>query len=514
MKRVLIALLLASNLGSAQVYNTDWFNLSYAEDSVAGVEVNRAYSTYDGGDIKTVVVAVIDDGVDVFHEDLTGKIWTNEQEIPDNGIDDDQNGYIDDYYGWNFLGNPNGENISFETLEVTRLCRSLAPKFEGVEKADIPQDERGNYELYLQAKDVYEAELLELNEEFAEYSQILAVYQGATAYMKGALGTDSLTINDLLAFKPADEEEGQIRNFLVMASQEGINEFLAESGTYFDERLNYHYNLEFDPRSIVNEESAKALGTAYGNNMVWAEDPSHGTHVAGIIAAQRDNEIGVDGVAVNAKVMALRAVPNGDERDKDIANAIRYAVDNGAKVINMSFGKSFSPNQELVDEAIRYAQSRDVLMVHAAGNDGSNLETDANFPDGTLGGKRSISTWLTVGASGAVRDTTYLASFSNYGKKKLDILAPGVDILSLVPNDGVDSYSGTSMAAPVVTGIATLLRGIYPEKSAEEIKQLILDSVEVQKNQLVNTSDGNTKLKKVVSTPGSPSVYRIISSKN
>ncbi len=507
-------MLLVSNLGSAQVYNTDWFNLSYSEDSISGVEVTRAYSALSTTEIQEVIVAVIDDGVDVFHEDLEGKVWVNMAELPDNGIDDDQNGYVDDYYGWNFLGNPDGENVSYETLEVTRICRKLGKKFEGVDKGDVPAEEKKSFELYQDAKSAYRAELLDLNEEFAEYSQVLAVYQGATAYMKGRLKSDTLTINALLAFTPADQEEDQIRNFLVMASQEGIRDYLMEAGEFFDERLNYHYNLEFDPRSIVNEEEAKALQTAYGNKMVWAEDPSHGTHVAGIIAARRENGLGIDGIAVNAKIMALRAVPNGDERDEDIANAIKYAVDNGAKVINMSFGKSFSPDKAIVDEAIQYAQNHDVLLVHGAGNDGVNLEVQQNYPDGTLGGKRSISNWITVGASGAFRDTTFLASFSNFGKKKVDVLAPGVDILSLIPSNRTESYSGTSMAAPVVSGMAALLRGVYPEATAVEIKKMILESVESQKNLLVEVDKGNVKLKKVAATPGTPSLYEIVSKSN
>jgi subtilisin family serine protease len=348
----------------------------------------------------------------------------------------------------------------------------------------------------------------ELNEEFNEYAQLAALYEGASSFVMERDGLEQLTIDDIIAFQPLDEDEQQIQNFLLMARQQGLLDYLEGTGEYLNESLSYHYNLDFNPRSIVNESEAEELGIAYGNNMVWAENPEHGTHVSGIIAAQRNNEKGIDGVAVNAKIMALRVVPNGDERDEDVAKAIRYAVDNGARVVNMSFGKSYSPDCDLVWEAIEYANENDVLLIHAAGNDGINIDRYENFPDGTLGKKYSIDNWITVGASSLYADSLLIAPFSNYGRRQVDVLAPGVEILSLIPNDDMASFSGTSMAAPVISGMAVVLRGAYPALSANQIKKLIIDSVSDESKLLVNLDGKPVKLKKIIRYPGVPNLNK------
>lgn len=485
----------------------DWYNLSPEDNEVFGVSVNQAYSYFSELEISPIIVAVIDDGVDISHPDLEGKLWINSQEIPENGIDDDNNGYIDDVYGWNYLGNPNGENVVEENLELVRLYRRLKEKFENVKSDEVTKVDKEEYKKYLNYKAIYDEEIGALNEDFSQYAQLAALYQGASAYMKNLLETDELTINDLVKFQPTNTDDSQVRDFLLMAEQEGLNDYLKENEEYFDSSIKYHYNLEFSPRHIVNEDQAAKENTAYGNWMVWAGEPNHGTHVAGIIAATRNNGKGVNGVARNAEIMSLRAVPNGDERDKDVALAIRYAADNGAKVVNMSFGKSFSPNRSLVNEAIEYAVSKDVLLIHAAGNDASNNDKFENFPDGTLGKRRSIDNWITVGASGPIRDTNFVAEFSNYGRKSVDILAPGVGILSLVADDDIDSYSGTSMAAPVVAGIAAVVRGAFPEFTAKEVKEIIILSASVDKKLEVSFNGEDQKVKKLIRHAGVPSLF-------
>lgn len=480
----------------------DWYNLDYTNDSIAGVSVNRAYDVIDIATLQPVVVAVIDDGVDIKHPDFAGRIWTNEKEIPANGIDDDGNGYIDDVNGWNFLGNPSGENISFETLEITRLYRQYKNRFEGSEPASLSKAEKKEYDLYLEYKEAYETEVSSIEEEFGQFAQLSAMYGGAFAYMQEKLGREELTLNDLLEFKPSDEDEGQVVRFLMIAEQQGLPDYLESGSEYFERALEYNYNLDFDPRGIVNVDEAKAANTGYGNNMVDAENPEHGTHVAGIIGALRANNTGVDGIAANAVIMPIRAIPGGDERDEDVALAIRYAVDNGARVVNMSFGKAYSPNSELVFDAIKYAAQKDVLLIHAAGNDGSNNDEVRNFPDGSLGKGKTYSNYITVAASGPFVDSTFLAGFSNYGKKKVDVMAPGVEIESLKPEGQMASNSGTSMAAPVVTGIAVLLRGSYPELSAKEIKKIITSSVQPFDDHVVLTDEGALPLKKLLRNAG------------
>lgn len=501
LKRLLPVVLLSTPLMAGAQLKTDWFNNDFSTESTIGAEVNAAYILLEGKTLQPVIVAVIDDGVDISHPDFAGRIWTNEGEIPDNGVDDDGNGYVDDVNGWNYLGNPDGENVKGETMEITRLYRKYAERFEGVDAAQLSGNERAEYEKYLTYKTAYEEEAEEVKNEFAEFSQIVGMYAGAEAFMREKLGRDTLTIEMLTEYEPADEEEAQVRDLLVYFKTQGVSDYLERAEEYFDSRLNHHFNLEFDPRGIVNEKEAAEKGIAYGNHMVWAEDPGHGTHVAGIIGAVRDNGIGVNGVASNAIIMPIRAVPDGDEYDQDIANGIRYAVDNGAKVINMSFGKSFSPDNHLVEDAIRYAGDHDVLVVHAAGNDASNNDVHQNYPDGTLGKKKTAKHVITVAAAGTYADSTVLASFSNYGRKSVDIMAPGVDILSLVPEGEVNSFSGTSMAAPVVSGVATLLRGLRPEWSAKKVKKVILKSGNDLKNLKVRVGGEKVALKKVLANP-------------
>ena len=490
-----------------QDFQGDWFNLNPEEDQVYGVSVYRAYKYFTELEIEPVIVAVIDDGVDVYHPDLQGKLWTNTGEIPGNGIDDDGNGYIDDVYGWNFLGNPDGENIGGANMELVRLYRPLKEKYEDVDPESISKSDKKEYAKYLEYRDVYNEKMTELNDEFAQYAQLAALYQGASAYMKDLMGTSELVLNDLINFESEEESDLQVRDFLLMAEREGLKDYLTEGNSYFESAIEYHYNLDFNPRSIVNEEEAARLNTGYGNNMVWAEEPNHGTHVAGIIGAVRNNGVGINGVAKNARIMSLRAVPDGDERDEDIALAIRYAVDNGARVINMSFGKGYSPRKDLVEDAIKYAAEHDVLMIHAAGNDAENNDKVKNYPDGTLGRRKSIDNWITVAASEPINDSVFIAEFSNYGRRSVDILAPGVDILSLVSDNEIKEYSGTSMAAPVVSGIATVIRGAYPNLSAKEVKEIIFLSAQADKKKKINFQGDEVKLKKLIRNPGVPSLF-------
>lgn len=482
---------------------TDWFNLDFETDSIRGVSVNKALKYLHENDIELapVIVAVIDDGVDISHPDFNGRIFINVNEKED-GTDSDGNTYADDVHGWNFLGNAEGENIEFETLEITRLIRKDSERFEGKTEADLKGKEKKEFRAYRALKEEYDEAVKEAEAGFSEFSQFAAMYAGATSYAQELLGREELTVNMLLEHEPADEGEKQVIDFLLMAERENLRDHLEEGSEYFDMVLNYHYNTEYNPREILNDSVP-----GYGNPTVWAANPDHGTHVAGIIAAVRGNDFGIDGVAPNAVILPVRAVPGGDERDEDVAAAIRYAVDMGAKVINMSFGKAYSPKEELVREAIRYAAEHDVLLVHAAGNDASNNDELTNYPDGTFGKRKPLKNWITVAASGPYDGLDLLADFSNYGKKKVDVLAPGVDIRSLKPEGGTAVNSGTSMAAPVVSGVAALVRGMNPELSAEDVKKILTRSARPFPKMIVTAGEEEVKLKKAVRTPGVVSAY-------
>jgi len=228
-----------------------------------------------------------------------------------------------------------------------------------------------------------------------------------------------------------------------------------------------------DYRSIVGDNPADINDRFYGNNDIMATDATHGTHVSGIIGASRGNGKGMDGIANNVRIMVLRAVPQGDEHDKDVANAIRYAMDNGEKVINMSFGKYFSPQKKWVDDAVRYAQDKGVLIVHAAGNEATNVDEKRHFPTAFYLDGTKANNWITVGASGPTKKNL-VAYFSNYGKKDVDVFAPGLEIYSTIPTgDQYKMEQGTSMASPVVAGLAALIMSYYPQLTAAQVKQVI-----------------------------------------
>ncbi|MEM8926594.1 MAG: S8 family peptidase [Bacteroidota bacterium] len=443
-----------------------WGHADLLTDTIPGMSVDKAYKEIIGNKKgKTVVVAVVDSGIDLEHEDLNGMLWTNSDERPGNGKDDDGNGYIDDVHGYNFLGESYNEQ-----LESARMLRLGIGDASTRAKAQLKLDEE--YPKALQNQQQYE--------------QILQVVSNADKKIKEALGKDTYTKADVMAMKPQTEEMQQ--NVAVIKQmyqyEDAIDDVLKELNegiTYFTERANYNLNKDFDGRAVVGDDpyDFKSRGYGNGNPKNRVGDESHGTHVAGIIAAERKNGKGVNGVANNVKIMAVRAVPNGDEYDKDIALAIRYAADNGAKIINCSFGKSFSPNAEWVYDAIRYAASKDVLIVHAAGNDGHDLDDseNPNYPNDHGFTPSEISdNLITVGALAPSYGSNMVATFSNYGASNVDVFAPGDDIYSTMPNNEYDFQGGTSMAAPAVAGVAALIRSHHPNLTASQVKKVLMQS--------------------------------------
>jgi cell wall-associated protease len=302
----------------------------------------------------------------------------------------------------------------------------------------------------------------------------------------GKIGKDTPTLADFEGYVPAGNRERWVRSTVEKFMMDGNSyaQFLGEEinvpFNHFRDELAYHLNVDFDPRPIVGDDYNNPDQHNYGNNDVEGPDAEHGTHVSGIIGAVRHNGLGMDGVANDVQIMVLRVVPDGDERDKDVANGIRYAADHGAKVINMSFGKPYSKNKRVVDEAVKYAMSKDVLLVHAAGNDGEDLDDSSNVDVPSpyyADGSGVAGAWITVGATTWVDDTSLVAGFSNYGKTRVDVFAPGAQIYSSVPGSKYTFLSGTSMATPVVTGLAALIREYYPKLTATDVKEIIMRSV-------------------------------------
>lgn len=444
----------------------NWGHLDLVSDTIPGMSVNKTYEEIikNRKGAKTIV-AVLDSGIDLSHEDLDGVLWVNTDEKAGNNKDDDGNGYVDDIHGYNFLGESRNEQ-----LEYVRMLRLNIGDAATLAKAKVKLETE--YNKAIQNKQQYE--------------QILQAVKDADAAVKKHLNKDSYTKEDLAGIKATDES--MQRNIAVLNQMFSIKDTIAdvikelEAGVkYFTEQLNYNLNKGFNGREPVGDDAYTITDTGYGNgnpkNRV--DDESHGTHVAGIIAAERNNGKGINGVANNVAIMSIRAVPNGDEYDKDIALGIRYAVDNGARIINGSFGKSFSPNAQWVYDALKYAADNNVLFVHAAGNDGENLDNpnNANFPnDQEKNGPEITNNVITVGALNSKYGSELVASYSNYGKINVDIFAPGTDIYSSYPNGNYEYSPGTSMAAPAVAGIAALIMSQYPSLTAAQVKQIILHS--------------------------------------
>ncbi len=464
---------------------TDWFNLDISTNQVQGVSTDKTYEILKGKSAQKVVVAVIDSGVDPDHEDLQGKLWVNEREKPGNGQDDDGNGYVDDVHGWNFIGGADGSHVSNDTYELTREYIRLQKKHSG-DESDLSEEDRTYYE---KIKRSYEAKVSELQQERAAFKYFSDSYTRSNQLLTAYLAIDTLTADTLANLNSPDEVVMMAKGFMEYAIAKGFDEAgLQEASDYFTSALDYGYNLDFDSRTIVGDHYNDLSERHYGNPNVKGPDARHGTHVAGIIAANRDNDLGMRGIADQVEIMIIRAVPEGDERDKDIANAIYYAVDNGAQIINMSFGKSYSPQKAAVDAAVKYAQDNDVLIVHAAGNDGEDIDKTENYPNRTfVEAKQDAENWIEVGASSWKNEADFVANFSNYGKQSVDVFAPGVDLYSTTPEQSYESLSGTSMAAPVVSGVAALLMSYYPELSAQDVKDIILKSAVKLKKLKVNS---------------------------
>lgn len=461
-----------------------WHLLDEDADSMPGISAVRVHAEI-GKTFRPleVVVAVIDGGIDTDHKDLIPVLWKNRKEDPQNGLDDDGNGYIDDLRGWSFISGPGGE-VNQDTYEVTREWLRL----EKLKKAGVRgKNDTANSTYAKMVRFHYQTRRKEARANFKNGNKLRK--GNLSVYVKiQRLGGDSA---DVAAVRAGGRLEKRVLSIYSMSKVMGNrpSETYAELNSLSQRLCNmyqYNFNPDFNPRGMVGDKYEDGADRIYGDKRVTGPDAGHGTHVAGIIAGAHGNQLGMNGVAPNARIMCLRAVPNGDERDKDVANAIRYAADMGAKVINMSFGKPFSPGESLVQEAIRYAASRDVLMVHAAGNDALFVPDLPTFPRAPQIDDARFSYWIEVGAVDFAKDPAdRIASFSNYGSPVVDVFAPGHEIYSTMPDNEYEALSGTSMAAPVVAGMAALLRGLYPKLSAPEIRDIIVSSVKPLPDNLV-----------------------------
>lgn len=488
-------------LGFAQqkdVPPANWQNLDLLKDGVLGMSTEKAYALLKGREAKSVIVAVIDGGIDTTHEDLKDVLWRNGKEIAGNGVDDDKNGYVDDVFGWNFIGSGAG-HVQYDNMELVRLVRKLSPKYAtALNSTPFSVQERKEFQFY----QTLIADYMNQLEEAKNTLSAVIFIRKELDLLLAKLPTKSPTLVDFDRFKTSSDTEEYVVRIVKDALKEDpdfskFQKDLEEAYKGYSAKVDYHLNLEYDSRFLVGDNYSNGKQRSYGSADVMGPDAKHGTHVAGILAANRTNDTGVLGVATSVQLMTLRVVPDGDERDKDVANAIRYAVDNGAKVINMSFGKSYVWDKALVDDAVRYAQAKDVLLVHAAGNDAKDTDVAKNYPSRFYTDSLDLVTgaakaWIEVGASAWKNDEDLVASFSNYGSKNVDVFAPGVHIHSTVPGNAYEDNDGTSMAAPAVAGLAALLRAYFPKLSAVEVKDIILQSVYKVNLKVKVLQDGRT----------------------
>jgi len=467
----------------------NWHQLDKATTGYYGISLDKAYDYVKGKQLKsrTVTVAVIDSGIDTLHEDLKNVLWTNPKEIPGNGKDDDHNGYIDDVHGWNFIGGKDGRNVKEDSYEAARVYHKLKAKYGSIipDESSLKPAERAEVDEYKKAQKKIMGDDDAGGVDIVILRRVETNLLNADSILQLAMGKKVFTGNELDAYTTTTDQAKKAKNTLLglMKSNsaldqtnkdfiDGLKDYIAGEERKEDAKVNPPREYR---KEIVQDNEADINDRYYGNNDLMASTPFHGTHCSGIIGAERNNGKGVNGIADNVRIIMVRAVPDGDEHDKDIANAIRYAVNNGAQIISMSFGKDFSPEKQWVDDAVRYAESKGVLLVHAAGNDAKNVDSTDNFPNPTfIDGKGRAGNWITVGASGDPKNGGITASFSNIGKKEVDVFAPGVQIYSTIPGgDTYGSASGTSMACPVVAGTAAFLLEYFPTLTAKQLKYVI-----------------------------------------
>ena len=525
----LIAALLLSGAVSAQgnkvkektVVPKNWHLLDESKNGFPGISLDKAYSFVQSKNIKSkkIIVAVIDSGIDTLHEDLKPILWKNPGEIPGNKIDDDKNGYIDDIYGWNFIGGKDGRNVKTDSYEGARVYHALKGKWEGkeIDVSALSATEKAEYEIFLSAKTKTVGDINQ--QEIAYLKQLYPKLSLADSILRKELGKEEYNGNDIKDYSPQSSEAKMIKGFILNISKAN-NSYDITNQQLLDElggELRKGESSTTPPpayrKDIVGDDETDINDRFYGNADVMANTPFHGTHCSGIIAAVRNNNKGMDGVVSNVNIMMVRAVPDGDEHDKDIALAIRYAVDNGAKIISMSFGKDFSPEKRWVDDAYRYAESKGVLLVQAAGNANKNVDTEGSFPNPVFAdGKGKASNVINVGASGNELNGGLTASFSNYGKNNVDVFAPGVSIYSTIP--GGNTYgiaSGTSMACPLVAGLAAFIMQHYPKLTPQQVKMAIEKTAQAPKGKVKKPgTDESVEMKELAKTGGIINAYEAI----
>lgn len=493
-KLIFCALLFATTSAFSQSNNSsnppvNWQLMDWQKDGYPGISLEKAYNELlkNKKPLKKIIVAVVDCGLDDTQPDLAGMEWTNKKEIPGNGIDDDHNGYVDDVHGWNFTG-----NLSTETLEEVREYVRLRGKFENkTDSDDLKKDPQYSYwKKILAAKN---KKLIDMETTEKRGRMFINTLQTLQDYWSKKLTKDSIAIKDVRYGQPGADADSTVIKAQTLFMQQTQHapkridslklKFLIGEIKKGNEDNNYALQAaqtiiekndpEFFRKEAVGDDPTTNTKKNYGNPNIVPSEP-HGTECAGTIAALRNNGIGGNGITNSVEIMPVRMTAShsyADERDKDVANSIRYAVDNGAQVISMSFGKTISPQKKWVDEAVKYAEQKGVLLIVGAGNESTNSDSVPDFPSATYDDSTISTNLMKIGAS--TYDSTLVASFSNYGARTVDAFAPGVSIYTTSINNKYESVSGTSFSTPVVAGLAAFIWSYYPKLTYRQIRYCI-----------------------------------------
>jgi subtilisin family serine protease len=506
---------------SKTTIRNDWHALDYATLKLNSLSLDKAYLLLKDKPADTVIVAVIDSGIDTTHADLAPIFWRNTKEIPYNLIDDDNNGYVDDVIGWNFLGGPNKENLAVSIPDDYRTFHRFETKFKGKNEQDILPEDKYLFMEWKRAENKLLQKYNSIKENYALYEKQLNLVSSTNNFVKKAIRKEIFNNDDIKDFNYLLEDSTQISleiwlnifKELKNQNNEGVLKMVQNE---YDEAYIFYNGLTkppFDHRGqILKDDGYNFNNKNYGNNNLQTHSGYHGTSVATIIGAIQNNGSGINGIAPKVKIMPIRAILGKDEYDKDVALAIRYAVDNGAKVINMSFGKYISPDKKYVDEAIAYASLKNVVIVHAAGNDAKNIDEDFNYPNNFAIDGSLFTNFINVGACTMNNNEELVAPFSNYGKTMVDVFAPGSDIEVGIANNGTQIGSGTSYASPMVAGIAALLMSYFPKLTAAEVVNIIKSSGNSIsfKVQIPGTNKKMAKLKDLCTTGKIVNAYNAV----
>jgi len=482
------------SIAQTNVSSKNWHWKDYKKDTVHGISLYQAYEFLSKTEKKStpIIVAILDGGIDTNHLELKNKLWVNQKEIPNNGIDDDNNGFVDDIHGWNFLGGKDGRNIDKAADEKSRIYHTYKSQFESITDSTRLKTalQKKLYQTWKQA-----AAALAFSNQDAANLQYIKMARNALQRLGKVISREmndsNFTIQNLETFQPVgritlEAKMAYIKSVQIIGIEketpyaemmDDLNEYIEGKEKSSMAKLTPPENIRAE---IIKDHYEDLFDNHYGNNDIMGPNSKHGTHVAGLVASIPDSDWQISKLYPSIQIMGVRVVPDGDEYDKDIALGIRYAVDNGAKIINMSFGKSFSPEQPWVDSAIRYAAKKDVLLIHSAGNEFYDLDNIQVYPNpysSTF--QDTAKNVLTVAASSDLFiNGSLLTDFSNFGPKIVDVLSPGNKIYSTFPGATNHGYlQGTSMSAPIVSHIAALIRSYYPPLTAIEVKKIIMQSV-------------------------------------